>query len=161
AARCCGRRTSRASRYVVAGVRQDDVGEDVEERPPRVVEGAVLDHVDGAVGGERRVDEWVRRAGDGTQLDGDYVVGQAPPVGEPGEVAAQQAQAVRHGGGRDGDVEPQLVGPGGPGEVLEPGDQAGRYAGQEDGQEVGAVLVQRRQVGEHARVQDRQQRRQL
>src|ERR1019366_2303046 len=109
-ARAGGQPSSGGGGDVVAAVRQPDVGERVEQHATRMAEGAVLHGRDGRVGCVAGMHERVGRPGDGPELDGYHVIGEPSTVGEAGEIAAEDAQAVRCRALGDGQVEAQLVG---------------------------------------------------
>ena len=120
-----------------------------------------------AVGRIGRRDQRVRGTRDRLQLDLDDVVGEPAAVREPGQVAAEDAQLVRARRRRDGHVQAQQVGV--PvlqvrAQVLEARDDPRRQSGHQDRHQVcpaRAGGVQRREVREHAGVEDRQQVREL
>src|SRR5262245_7207567 len=56
---------------------------------------------------ERGVDEGDRDTGYGTDFDAHGVVGDPPPIREPGDVAAQETEDARLGRWPDGQVQPQ------------------------------------------------------
>jgi len=89
---CTGRdiATARRSRRRGAYVRERS-----EECPHRRAVGAVLDETGGTVGRVARVDERIRHTGNRTDLDRRDVVGEPPPVGVSGRVAADEPESIR------------------------------------------------------------------